>query len=80
MAKIADLGMARIVPSLPASTMTKAPGAFVYMPPEALEDNPKYDVTIDIFSLGVLAIFTLSQMFPDPLPATCMNENDEMVA
>ena len=62
-AKIADLGMARIVPNLRASTMTKAPGASIYMPPEALEDKSRYDVTIDIFSLGVLAIFTLSQMF-----------------
>ncbi|CAI8020822.1 Serine/threonine-protein kinase TNNI3K [Geodia barretti] len=64
-AKIADLGMARIVPSLRASTMTKAPGASIYMPPEALEDESRYDVTIDIFSLGVLAIFTLPKCFPD---------------
>ena len=38
-AKIADLGMARIVPSLQPSTMTIAPGASIYMPPEALEDK-----------------------------------------
>ena len=79
MAKIADLGMARIVPRLRASTMTKAPGASIYMPPEALEDKSRYDVTIDIFSLGVLAIFTLSQMFPDPLAAAYMNEKGKMV-
>ena len=30
-------------------------------------------MTIDIFSLGVLAIFTLSQMFPDPQPAAYMD-------
>ena len=64
LAKIADLGMARIAPSLRAATMTKAPGASIYMPPEALEDKSRYNVTIDIFSLGVLAIFTLLQTFP----------------
>ena len=40
------------------------------MPPEALDSNSeeeeksRYDVTIDIFSLGVVAIFTISQTFP----------------
>ena len=78
-AKIADLGMARIVPSLRASTMTKAPGASIYMPPEALEDESRYDVTIDIFSLGVLAIFALSQTFPKPLAAAYMDDSGRMV-
>ena len=78
-AKIADLGMARIVPSVRASTMTKVPGASIYMPPEALEDKSRYNVTIDIFSFGTLAIFTLSQMFPDPLTAAYMDDSGRMV-
>ena len=76
-AKIADSGMARIVPS--AATMTKAPSASIYMPPEALEDISRYDVTIDIFSIGVLAIFTLSQTFPKPLTAAYMDSGRRMV-
>ena len=79
MAKIADLGNARIVPSLRAFTMTKAPGASIYMPPEALEDESRYDVTIDIFSLGVLAIFTISQIFPKPVAAAYMDDSGRMV-
>ena len=78
-AKIADLGMARIVPSLRAATMTKGPGASIYMPPEALEDVSKYDITIDIFSIGVLAIFVLSQTFPKPLAAAYMDARRRMV-
>ena len=78
-AKIADLGMARIVPSLKAATMTKAPGASIYMPPEALDDKSRYDVTIDIFSIGILAIFILSQTFPEPLAAAYMNTRRVMV-
>ena len=80
-AKIADLGVARIVPRMrAAATMTKGPGAIVYMPPEAMESKPgeeneekdkksKYDASIDIFSFGVVAIFTLCQTFPCDLLA-----------
>ena len=73
--KIADLGVARIVPRMrAAATMTKAPGASVYMPPEAIapaksnEQKSKYDSSIDIFSFGVVTIFTIGEVFPcDPL-------------
>ena len=71
-AKIADLGVARIAPKKDiAATMTKAPGASIYMPPEALEaksarddQSSKYSKSIDIFSLGVVAMFTFSHTFP----------------
>ena len=87
-AKIADLGVARIVPRMrTAATMTKAPGAFIYMPPEALEaksedeeDSSKYDASIDIFSFGVVAIFTLSQTFPCNLLAPTYQLNRRLVA
>ena len=79
-AKIADLGMARIIPALRmAVIMTKAPGASIYMPPEALEDESRYDVTIDVFSFGIISLFTLSQMFPKPLPAMYMDEERMMI-
>ena len=93
-AKIADLGVARIVPRMrAAATMTKAPGAGIYMPPEALENKDedeeeedeiqtsKYDASIDVFSFGVVAIFTLSQTFPcNLLHATYRNERRRLVA
>ena len=66
-AKIADLGVARLMPMV-RGAMTKGPGNAVYMPPEAQEG--RYDASIDIFSFGVLALFSLTQIFPDPLPAT----------
>ena len=74
-----------------AATMTKAPGASVYMPPEAVEDKPgqddedegktsKYDASIDIFSFGVVSIFTLSQTFPCKLLApTYRNEQRKII-
>ena len=79
--KIADLGVARIVPRMrAAATMTKAPGASPYMPPEAIapaesdEQKSKYDVSIDVFSFGVVTIFTIGETFPcDPLAPTYTN-------
>ena len=81
-AKIADLGVARIAPCMrAAATMTRGPGASVYMPPEAFapaksnKEMSKYDTSIDIFSLGVVAIFTISESFPcDPLEPNYVDE------
>ena len=75
-AKIADLGVARIVPRMrAAATMTTGPGALIYMPPEVFGEKSKYDASIDIFSLGVVTIFTIGGTFPcDPLPPTYLDE------
>ena len=86
-AKIADLGVARIAPRMrAAATMTKGPGASVYMPPEATapatsdKEKSKYDASIDIFSLGVVTIFTVGETFPcDPLAPTYLNEDSGLV-
>ena len=90
-AKISDLGVARIVPRMrAAATMTKAPGAGVYMPPEALEhrvgsesedegQKSKYDASIDIFSFGVVVLFTLSQTFPCDLLAPTFRQGGRLL-
>ena len=80
-AKIADLGVARIVPRMRvAATMTKGPGALIYMPPEVFEEKSKYDASIDIFSLGVVTIFTIGGTFPcDPLASTYVNERSGLL-
>ncbi len=46
------------------------------MPPEVLEENPKYSTTIDMFSFGHLTLFTLVQDFPYPTPAAVMDPNN----
>ena len=80
-AKIADLGVARIVPRMgAAATMTKGPGALVYMPPEAFAEKSKYDASIDIFSVGVIAMFTIGQVFPcDPSEPNYFDEKSGML-
>ena len=86
-AKIADLGVARIVPRMrAAATMTKAPGAGIYMPPEAVAPSAsntlmsKYDASIDVFSLGVVTIFTIGETFPcDPLAPTYLDDDSGLL-
>lgn len=68
LAKISDLGMAKIIDQKKTKqTQTKAPGAPSYMPPEALVDKPVYDTSIDTFSFGVLMLHVLSGEWPLPL-------------
>ena len=81
-AKLADLGVARIVdiqPARLAATMTQTPGTAVYMPPEALEPKPRYDVTIDVFSFGSLALYTLTQIFPELKAPTYIDSDGNFV-
>ena len=67
-AKIADLGVARMLDLTPkrAMQLTQAPGTAAYMPPEALAQNPSYNTKIDSFSFGVLILHLVSQMWPIP--------------
>ena len=64
-AKISDLGNARIVSLLPgqlARTLTCIPGTQVYMPPESFDEGSRYGPRLDIFSFGHLALYTLTQV------------------
>ena len=65
-AKIADLGVAKILDVLPSHLCSQSvcPGALAYMPPEALQANPMYDAKLDIFSFGVVMLYTINQEFP----------------
>ena len=70
-AKIADLGNAMMIdPSKLARVLSKAPGTILYMPPEALQEVPKYDTQLDVFPFGHLALYVLTEEFPIVLPNT----------
>ena len=61
-AKITDMGNARIANIKPGQmfkTLTKYPGTLVYMPPEA---DDRYGPSLDIFSFGHLALYTMTQV------------------
>ena len=81
-AKITDLGMAKIInlrPGQKVETMTKGPGNAFYMPPEASEDHAKYSTPIDVFSFGHAALFTGTQKFPDLKSATYLHPKTQRV-
>ena len=68
-AKLTDFGMAKLGDlnrQTSRHTFTVCPGTDVYMPPEALQDQPVYTTKIDCFSFGVIVVQVLSYQFPKP--------------
>ena len=63
--KITDFGNSRIVnlqPGQLAQTLSRLPGTMLYMPPEAFVQPARYGPSLDVFSFGHLALFTLTQV------------------
>jgi serine/threonine protein kinase len=72
-AKLADFGNARIVDLDPESSpeqLSSIPGTLEYMPPEAHGEKVTYGPSLDVFSFGHLALFTITQTLVRPLPPT----------
>ena len=66
-AKIADLGVAKIIIDNHFSRQfTKQPGTVAYMPPEALSAKPTYNTKLDVFSFGVLTLHMCVNKWPVP--------------
>ena len=65
-AKIGDLGMAKVILG-DDQRHTMAPGTQIFMPPEALAGNDTtYGVTIDVFSLGCVCLHVIGMQWPMP--------------
>ena len=65
-AKVTDFGMAKLDdlnPRMSHLTFTMCPGTDVYMPPEAVQDQPVYTEKIDY---SVIIIQMLTRQFPKP--------------
>ena len=80
-AKISDLGVARILNLTPlqVSRMTGTPGTPAYMPPEVMVANPKYDTSVDVFSYGILMIYSLSSQWPEPHIEPLIKEGEKLI-
>ena len=64
-AKISDLGVARLLPLNVSRLTPGAPGTVDFMPPEALHNDPdRYKTSLDIFSYGIIMIHMLSGSWP----------------
>lgn len=69
-AKVTDFGMARLGDMVPQYnnmySNTMCPGTDVYMPPEAVQEQPVYSEKIDCFSFGVVGLQIMTRLFPKP--------------
>ena len=65
-AKVSDFGMSTLASTQGGQSQTFCPGTPVYMPPEALNEPPRYSETLDSFSFGVLIVQIMTREFPNP--------------
>jgi len=65
-AKISDLGVAKVIKADSRKTMTKAPGTVDFMPPETLSNRPEYGPPMDVFSFAGIVLHTFTQQWPTP--------------
>ena len=65
-AKISDLGVAKVIKADSRKTMTKAPGTVDFMPPESLSNSPVYGPPMDVFSFAGIILHTFNQQWPRP--------------
>ena len=65
-AKIADLGVAKVIQENKMKTHTQAPGTTHFMPPEALKNRPHYGKPVDVFSLACVTLHVMSHQWPEP--------------
>lgn len=67
--KISDCrNMAIVDPTKANEVMHTNKTLLSYMPPEVSSTNPHFGTPVDIFSYGHLALYTMIQKFPGPLP------------
>ena len=65
-AKIGDFGQSKLKKEPLEYFETKQPGAIVFMPPETMKTDPRYNEKVDIFSFGVLLLEIATQNQPAP--------------
>ena len=62
--KIGDLGQSRLKANNAEYFNTAQPGAIPFMPPEAMQEQSRYNEKLDVFSLGVLMLEIGTQQPP----------------
>ena len=62
--KVGDLGQSRLKTNNAEYFNTAQPGAIPFMPPEAMQEQSRYNEKLDIFSLGVLMLEVATQQPP----------------
>ena len=74
-AKISDLGVAKVINPNNNKSATQVPGTLIFMPPEALSARPKYGKPVDVFSFGCVIINVMTHIWPIPKDKTDIDES-----
>ena len=79
LAKIGDLGMAKVLQA--GGKQTMAPGTIDFMPPEAFGTNPEYGCPLDVFSFAGIILHTFTQEWPTPSSSKAVDpETNKLIA
>ena len=80
-AKISDLGVARIVnlSQHQAQRMTEGPGTPIFMPPEVTVAEPVYGLGVDIFSYGIIIIHMFAGTLPKVYVPQAQMEGEKLI-
>ena len=73
--KVTDFGMSRAVNPSILSRKSSIKGTVAFMAPEALQDPPRYNDRLDIFSFGNVVISTVTHEWPNPSHPTYLEES-----
>ena len=65
-AKIADLGVSKVIDPDGTRSQTRAPGTLYFLPPEATWAHPHYGKPVDVFSVGCVMVHLMTHEWPVP--------------
>ena len=76
--KVSDFGMSRAINPSALSRKSSIKGTQTFMAPEALQNPPRYNEKLDVFSFGNVVISTVTHIWPEPDPPT-IEEGDQII-
>ena len=77
--KVSDFGMSRAISPSTFTRKSSIKGTLAFMAPETLQNFPRYNEKLDVFSFGNVILHTLTHEWPSPSPPT-KYEGDVFVA
>ena len=77
--KLTDFGMSRAINPSTITRETSIKGTPAFMSPEALQNPPRYNEKLDVFSFGNIILSILTHEWPEPDPPTQF-QGDQLIA
>ena len=77
--KLTDFGMSRAINPSALSRKSSVKGTLAFMSPEALQNPPRYNEKLDVFSFGNVILSILTHEWPEPDPPNQF-QGDQLIA